>query len=304
MSSQPGSAKKIVIVRRKKVVGGGHHGGSWKVAYADFVTAMMAFFMVMWILGMDDKVKQAIEGYFSNPVGYKKGFSSGSSPISSGSSPSQTANTQVRMIVRAAEQKRFGEMAAQLKKLLDQNPQLKKLNAKVDVVVTKDGMRIELIESGAGEVFFPLGSSQMKAPAVIALQLITPELRTLSNPVVIEGHTDAARYGTDGYSNWELSAERANAARRVLEVAGLPGARVVEVRGLADRQLRVPTDPLAAANRRISILLPYSKLGGDDDAAPAADAPPVTQPTPRTASAKPTRAEPPRTAASEDAAHD
>jgi chemotaxis protein MotB len=256
----PEKGRKIVIVRKKKVVGGGHHGGSWKVAYADFVTAMMAFFMVMWILGMDDKVKQAIEGYFSNPVGYKKGYSSGSSPISSGSSPSKAANTTVKMIVRAAEQKRFGEMAAQL-------------------------MRIELIESGSGEVFFPLGSSQMKAAAVIALQLITPELRTLSNPVVIEGHTDAARYGTVGYSNWELSAERANAARRVLEIAGLPAERVVEVRGLADRQPRVPNDPLAAANRRISILLPYSNLG-DDGAAPTTYAEPLA---PAAAAAQPTR---------------
>jgi chemotaxis protein MotB len=281
----PEKGRKIVIVRKKKVVGGGHHGGSWKVAYADFVTAMMAFFMVMWILGMDDKVKQAIEGYFSNPVGYKKGYSSGSSPISSGSSPSKAANTTVKMIVRAAEQKRFGEMAAQLKKLLEHNPQLKKLNAKIDVVVTKHGMRIELIESGSGEVFFPLGSSQMKAAAVIALQLITPELRTLSNPVVIEGHTDAARYGTVGYSNWELSAERANAARRVLEIAGLPAERVVEVRGLADRQPRVPNDPLAAANRRISILLPYSNLG-DDGAAPTTYAEPLA---PAAAAAQPTR---------------
>src|SRR5688572_28357152 len=126
----------------------------------------------------------------------------------------------------------------------------------------------------------------MKAAAVIALQVITPELRTLSNPVVIEGHTDAARYGTSGYSNWELSAERANAARRVLEVAGLPPERVVEVRGLADRQPRVPNDPLAAANRRISILLPYSKLGNDDDAPPTTDA---AAPAPAPAAASPAR---------------
>ncbi len=265
----PDTGKKIVIVRRKKVVGGGHHGGSWKVAYADFVTAMMAFFMVMWILGMDDKVKQAIEGYFSNPVGYKKGYSSGSSPISSGSSPSKAANTTVKMIVRAAEQKRFGEMAAQLKQLLESSPQLKKLGAKVDVVVTKDGMRIELIESGTGEVFFPLGSSQMKAPAVIALQLITPQLRTLSNPVVIEGHTDAARYAEQtAYTNWELSGERANAARRVLEASGLPAPRVAEVRGMADRQLREPADPYAASNRRITVFLPYSVPAPDGEGGP------------------------------------
>src|SRR4028119_1295901 len=98
-------SRKVVIVRKKKVVGGGHHGGSWKVAYADFVTAMMAFFMVMWILGMDDKTKQAIEGYFSNPVGYKKGFGAGSSPVSAGSSPSTVQRAPLRMIVRSTEQR-------------------------------------------------------------------------------------------------------------------------------------------------------------------------------------------------------
>jgi chemotaxis protein MotB len=261
MSAQNGAAKKIVIVRRKKVVGGGHHGGSWKVAYADFVTAMMAFFMVMWILGMDEKVKQAIEGYFSNPVGYKKGAGAGSSPIASGSSPMKVNETQVKMIVRSAEQRRFSDLAAQLRRVLDGNAQLKKLGAKVDVVVTKDGLRIELIESGSGEVFFPVGSSQMKAAAVIALQTVAPQLRSLTNPVVLEGHTDAMRYGTAAnYTNWELSAERANAARRVLEAGGLPGGRVTEVRGLADRQPRNPDQPTAAENRRISILLPYSRI--------------------------------------------
>ena len=280
----PESGKKIVIVRRKKVVAGGHHGGSWKVAYADFVTAMMAFFMVMWILGMDDKVKQAIEGYFSNPVGYKKGASAGASPISSGSSPMKAPDTQVKMIVRSAEQRRFGELAAQLKQVLDGHAQLKKLGAKVDVVVTKDGLRIELIESGSGEVFFPVGSSQMKAAAVIALQVIAPELRTLTNPVVLEGHTDAARYGTTAaFTNWELSAERANAARRVLEAGGLPAGRVSEVRGLADRQLRDAAHPTAAENRRITILLPYSRLPDPVDATAAVDRPAASSLPARTA---------------------
>jgi len=276
------AAKKIVIVRKKKVSGGGHHGGSWKVAYADFVTAMMAFFMVMWILGMDDKLKQAVEGYFSNPVGYKKGFASGSSPISSGSSPSKVQQTQLKMIVRNAEAKRFGQMAEQLRGILDKNPQLKKLGANVEVVVTKEGLRIELIESAQGDVFFPLGSAQMKPAAIIALQAIAPELRDLPNRVVLEGHTDAAPFGTDGsFTNWELSAERANAARRVLGASGLPGERVVEVRGLADRHLRLPDKPLDPSNRRISILLRYTQLappdemavpGGGAGAAPATEA--------------------------------
>ena len=261
-------AKKIIIVKKKKGGGGGHHGGSWKVAYADFVTAMMAFFMVMWILGMDDKVKQAVEGYFSNPIGYKKGYGAGASPISSGASPAKAATQQVRILMRGAESQAMSKAAAQIKQLITGDQSLKQLHAKVDVNVTQDGLRIELVESGDGQTFFPIGSTSMKPATVIALQLIEPAIESLANPVVIEGHTDAVRYGTGaGYNNWDLSAERANAARRVLEASGLPPERVDEVRGMADRRPRVPDDPYAPANRRISILLPYrSQPVGIDDA--------------------------------------
>lgn len=257
-------SKKVIVVRKKKIAGGGHHGGSWKVAYADFVTAMMAFFMVMWILGMDEKTKSAIEGYFSNPVGYKKGYGGGASPIASGSSPVKASTSQIRLIVRGAETQRLGQVAKQVEQAVARDAQLRKLGAKVEVTVGKDGLRIELVESGAGEVFFPVGSTTMKPAAVIALQLIAPALGAATNAVVLEGHTDAARYGTSAqYGNWELSEERANAARRVLEASGLPAARVAEVRGLADRQPRVPGDPFAAANRRITVFLPYSVGPGE-----------------------------------------
>ena len=103
----PRGGKKIIIVKKKVAGHGGHHGGSWKVAYADFVTAMMAFFMVMWILGMDDKTKQAIEGYFANPVGYKKGYGAGSSPLSTGTAPTNVQQTPLRSIVRTTEQRTF-----------------------------------------------------------------------------------------------------------------------------------------------------------------------------------------------------
>ncbi len=251
--------KKVVIVKKKIVGGGGHHGGSWKVAYADFVTAMMAFFMVMWILGMDDKTKQAIEGYFANPVGYKKGFGAGSSPLSSGSSPSAIQKTPMRMIVRTTEQRTFETLRRSILDKLAENDSLKKLNAVVDVQVTNEGLRIELIESGKGDVYFPIGSAKMNAATMLTLQLVGAELRELENKIVLEGHTDAARYGSDGgYGNWELSADRANAARRVLQSTGVAGNRVVEVRGYADTKPRVLNDPMAAANRRISILLPFT----------------------------------------------
>jgi chemotaxis protein MotB len=261
--------KKIVIVKKKIVAAGGHHGGSWKVAYADFVTAMMAFFMVMWILGMDDKTKQAIEGYFANPVGYKKGYGAGSSPVSAGSSISNVQRTPLRMIVRSTEQRTFEQLRQSILSKIASNDSLKRLNALVDVQVTNEGLRIELVESGAGDVYFPIGSARLKPPTMLALQLISEELQLLQHPIVMEGHTDGARFGAAGagYGNWELSADRANAARRVLELSGVSAGRIIEVRGYADTKPRVADDRLAAANRRISILLPFSKLPTGDGTA-------------------------------------
>jgi chemotaxis protein MotB len=253
--------KKVVIIKKKIIAGGGHHGGSWKVAYADFVTAMMAFFMVMWILGMDDKTKQAIEGYFANPVGYKKGYGAGSSPLSTGTSPTSVQRTPLRLIVRSTEQRTFEDLRKSILSKLEANDSLKKLNASWDVQVTQEGLRIELVEGEKGDTYFPSGSAKMKPVTALALQLVGSELATLQHPVILEGHTDAAPFGKDAsYTNWELSADRANAARRVLESAGLDKERVQEVRGLGATQLRVPNDPMAAANRRISILLPYSNV--------------------------------------------
>jgi chemotaxis protein MotB len=241
MSARGG--KKIVIVKKKVAGGGGHHGGSWKVAYADFVTAMMAFFMVMWILGMDDQTKSAIEGYFSNPVGYRKGYGAGSSPVAIGSTPTNIQRSQLRLLVRANEEKTFEAARQKIMAKLAANDSLAKFNADVDVVVTSEGLRIELIESGSGDVFFPLGSAQMKAATALVLQLVGTELASLSHPIVLEGHTDAALFGAGAtYTNWELSSDRANAARRVLETAGLGDGRLVEVRGYADKRLRVPDE--------------------------------------------------------------
>jgi chemotaxis protein MotB len=259
MSARGG--KKIVIVKKKVAGGHGHHGGSWKVAYADFVTAMMAFFMVMWILGMDDRTKSAIEGYFSNPVGYRKGFGAGSSPIAIGSTISNIQRTPLRLVVRANEEKTFEAMRERIAAELAANDSLARFNAEVEVNVTREGLRIELIESGAGDVYFPIGSARMKAATALVLQIIGSELATISHPIVLEGHTDAARYSPAAtYTNWELSADRANAARRVLEASGVGQGRLVEVRGYADKRLRMPHDPTAPANRRISLLLPFTDI--------------------------------------------
>lgn len=248
---------KVVIVKKIKKASHGHHGGSWKVAYADFVTAMMAFFMVMWILGMDEQTKKAIEGYFSSPVGFKRGYSSGSSPLASGSSPATIKREAVQIAARQLQAKRFEAVMHQLRTRVDSIASIGKLRAKVEVTMTREGLRIELIENDKGDTFFPIASAVMTEQGHVALQAIAAELASLENPVVIEGHTDAARYSTRGYTNWELSADRANAARRILEEYGLAAERIVEVTGLADKQLRYPTEPLNPSNRRISILLPF-----------------------------------------------
>ena len=248
---------KVIIVKKIKKAAHGHHGGSWKVAYADFVTAMMAFFMVMWILGMDDQTKKAIEGYFSSPVGFKKGYSSGSSPLASGSSPAAVKRESIQMALRQVQEKRFLAVQENLRSRIDSMALVGKLRAKVEVTVSRAGLRIELIEDEHGDTFFPISSAVMTEQGHLALNAIAQDLVNLENPVVIEGHTDAARYASASYTNWELSADRANAARRILETYGLKTDRIIEVTGLADKQLRYPTEPLNPSNRRISILLPF-----------------------------------------------
>ena len=254
--AKPGG--KIIIVKKVKKGHGGHHGGSWKVAYADFVTAMMAFFMVMGILGMDQQLRQAIEGYFSNPVGYKKGYSGGATPISSGASPATVRTNAVFLASREYQRKKFDEVASELRAKVDSIAQIGNLRAKVQIIVTDAGLRIELIESGSGDALFPLGSSQLTDEGRNTLIIIAEELARLENPISIEGHTDAAPFPPGArFTNWELSNARANAARRVLETTAIAVGRIAEVTGYADRQLRNPANPRDPSNRRISLLLPF-----------------------------------------------
>jgi chemotaxis protein MotB len=248
---------RIIIIKKKKKGGHAHHGGSWKVAYADFVTAMMAFFMVMWILGMDENLRKAVEGYFSNPVGFKKGYSAGASPLSSGASPASIKRDAIELAARKIQQLKFASAGGHIKQRIDSLTLAGGLKARVEVTVTSEGLRIELIEDEHGDTFFPVGSAEMKPAGRLALAIISQELVLLGNPVIIEGHTDAAQYSSGEYTNWELSADRANAARRIMIQDKLPDRRFVEVDGLADRQLKFPKDPLNPSNRRISIRLPF-----------------------------------------------
>ncbi len=255
MKKPPGG--KVVVIRRAKRGRHAHHGGAWKVAYADFVTAMMAFFMVMWILGMDENLKRAVEGYFSNPIGFKKGYSSGQSPLSSGTSPASMRREAVDIATRDMQTRRFNEVAKHVQARIDSLKARGELTARIDILFSSEGLRIELVEDADGETFFPFGSANMKSAGRVVLNQIAAELAELENPIIIEGHTDSAPYRRIDYSNWELSSDRANSARRILVQEGLPSSRITEVTGMADRQLKYPYDPLNPSNRRISIRLPF-----------------------------------------------
>jgi chemotaxis protein MotB len=249
--------KKIIIVKKKSSGHGGHHGGAWKVAYADFVTAMMAFFMVMWIVGMDQNLRNSVEGYFSNPVGFKKGYSAGRSPMSSGNSPGQVQSAPVKLISqRVQEEKDLNDTGGRIKSRL-KDAGLTAIGDRIEVIETSSGLRIELADGGNGQDFFSMASASMTETMKKTLEIVSQELAPLRNPIIIEGHTDGSQYA-GLYSNWELSADRANAARRIMELSGMSPSRVLEVRGLADRQLRNPGNPLDPRNRRISILLPFT----------------------------------------------
>jgi chemotaxis protein MotB len=270
----PGAKDQKKIIIKKKIAGhgGGHHGGSWKVAYADFVTAMMAFFMVMWIVGMDDQAKDSIEGYFANPVGFKKGYGSGSSPMGSGNTP-VLGRRETPMPARMAEETAMASAAQRLQQAF-RDSTLSGFSENVSVSLSPEGLRVEFGEGLVGDATFASGSAVMTGPMLRALAFLGAEIAPLPNNVIIEGHTDGVplmRPG--GYSNWELSADRANAARRALQTQGVDDGRVVSVRGFADRAPKIADFPNDPRNRRISILLPFrtpaSTVAGVDAAAVA-----------------------------------
>ncbi len=247
----------IIVVKKAAHAHHAHHGGAWKVAYADFVTAMMAFFLVMWIVGQSKQTKEAIAGYFRDPVAFenKTGAGSGVLPgadsgLQGGGRPVPAPPTDVKSATATLER-----AAEHLREALSHAPEFAALKDRIEIQVTNEGLRIELLEA-PNDGFFASGSAAIKPDTVLILTIIAQELGKLTNQVAVEGHTDQRPY-TAGqqYSNWELSSDRANAARRVLEEAGLNKGQVTEVRGFASTHLRVPSDPLAPQNRRISIVV-------------------------------------------------
>jgi chemotaxis protein MotB len=238
---EPTPAPQPIIIK-KKIVHGGHHGGAWKVAYADFVTAMMALFIVLWLMNTKAEVQKAVGGYFRDPTGKSDKVGSGA------------GGTGLGMEV---EQQNLEELKKRMEEALKHAPSFAKLKDQIEMTVTQEGFRLELAEAESG-TFFESGNAIPTAAGEQVLALIAKELKTLPNSILTEGHTDSRPFGAGAaYTNWELSADRANAARRVLQKNGLPPERVAAVRGYADKKLRKVKDPTNASNRRVSIIVEW-----------------------------------------------
>ncbi len=287
----------IIIKKVKKGGHGGHHGGAWKVAYADFVTAMMAFFLVMWILGLSPQEKNRIASFFREPgifdnqtgkilpmpiemgFGSKGNEGNGAGTVGMNASEEDlehkfnnatpTAADSMRKYMKAEAVKdsmtlaqRIVETAntlrEQIQEMKAQFPEMKDVLSNVQVSISDEGLRIELVEV-RDNVFFEAGSSGLKPAAIKLLSALGASLGKLENHIVLEGHTDSKQYAGSrgGYSNWDLSSERANAARRILETHGLWADQILNVVGCADKHLFNNDNPFDPANRRVSIVVPH-----------------------------------------------
>jgi chemotaxis protein MotB len=230
------------IIIKKKGGHAGHHGGAWKVAYADFVTAMMSLFIVLWLLNSSQKVQEAVGGYFKDPTGTAK---------LAGSSMAGSAENFV------VSKDNMEDLKDQLQKTIREIPKFDELKNHIDMTVTNEGLRIELTESAAG-TFFDSGSPKISGDGADLLVTLAHELGKLSNKIAMEGHTDSKPYSANtNYGNWELSSDRANAARRLMQQNGIGEDQVTQVRGFADQKLRKPDAPMDPSNRRISLIVLY-----------------------------------------------
>jgi chemotaxis protein MotB len=258
----PAQVPPTIIIVKKKAHHDAHHGGAWKVAYADFVTAMMALFIVLWLMNASQEVQKAVAGYFRDPKGI--GHQTGSSLGGTGESLTIT-KSNMNLLKDKLEQ--------QMKK----SPQFEKLKDYVQMTITGDGLRIEMLESEKGR-FFENGEPLPTETGKALLVLLAHEVEKLPNGLLIEGHTDSIPYDNARYSNWELSADRANAARRIMQENGVRVNQIAQVRGFADQHLRLPAKPKDPSNRRISIIVQF--LPGHGTA-------PVAEPAAASAAAKP-----------------
>lgn len=244
--AEESDAPPIIIIKKKSRGSGAHHGGAWKVAYADFVTAMMALFIVLWLLNSKKEVQQAVGGYFKDPKGFAAHTGTGSAGTGTGLQISQ---------------QNIGELKDKLESLR-QLPEFKAMKDQVEFTITGEGLLVELLETEKG-LFYKSGSPDPSPQARELLARLAQEFSKLNNKIAIEGHTDAKPYaGSGDYTNWELSTSRANAARRIMQGSGLRPNQVEQVRGFADQRLRLPADPHDPSNRRVTIIVQFEKPGG------------------------------------------
>ncbi len=281
----------IIIKRVKKGGGAGHHGGAWKVAYADFVTAMMAFFLLLWLLNVTtEEQKFAISNYFDPTFPKVSNVESGSGGVMGGTTLAKegamsetvqpitqpevpdtskrkggndettpqmkdTSVEDAEEIAKKAEEEAFQEVENQIRQSLEANPELKALTNNLIMDITPEGLRIQIVDQDK-TAMFPSGSAQMFEKTQKLIALVSKAVATLPNQLSVRGHTDSAPYAEGaGYTNWELSADRANASRRALLAGGLSPARVSNVTGKADTDHLDKANPMAPINRRISIIL-------------------------------------------------
>ncbi|WP_374334666.1 flagellar motor protein MotB [Leeia sp.] len=265
-------SQRPIIVKKINKGHGGHHGGAWKIAYADFVTAMMAFFLLMWLLGSVSKGKlSGISDYFNTPlkVALQGGDSTGNatSIIPGGGQDLQrisgevsrgqdSANDDSKKAKQAAEKMMFDKLREKVQAAIEQNPELAKFKDQLLIDMTPEGLRIQLVDE-QNRPMFDSGSAKLQPYTVQLLRDLGKLLNEVPNRISLSGHTDAVQYssGDRGYSNWELSAERANTSRREMIAGGLQDGKVLRVVGLGSA---VPLDdehPDAPINRRISIIV-------------------------------------------------
>ncbi|WP_150046024.1 MULTISPECIES: flagellar motor protein MotB [Methylomonas] len=276
------SENPIIIKKIKKKAGHGHHGGAWKIAYADFVTAMMAFFLLMWLLGtMDEKSLQGISEYFQNPFSVSlnggQGVGDRTAIIPGGGQdlsakeagqvhmgedkpPSEPTQEQIEKLAEEQEQVKLEQLQHKIESMLDANAQLAEYRDQIQLEQTPEGLKIQIIDA-KNRPMFKLASSRIEDYARLILQEIAKVINELPNKITINGHTDALPFPDNdaGYSNWELSSDRANIARRELVQGGLAADKMLRVVGLASSipyNVQAPNDPM---NRRISIIVMNKK---------------------------------------------
>ena len=285
-----GGDRRPIIVKRKRVQSAGHHGGSWKIAYADFMTALMALFLVLWILStVNDHELESIAEYFRTPLavaltGGDKTTASTSAIPGGGKDPTKTEGEVRRVSPHeqtrpSDEQRNLRFLRDRLERVIQNDPQLRELRSQLRMDFSPEGLRVQIVDSDKRPMF-ELGSDRLEPYMQKILQRIAPVLNEMPNPISISGHTDNLPYagGEKGYSNWELSADRANASRRELVAAGLSPDKLLRVAGMGSRVTLPNTLPSDDVNRRISIVVldnRAAKAIEQQEQAPLSDSVPV-----------------------------